>query len=121
MTAITKRKCNICARIRHFKPRPKKAVGLYCKSCANSIKCGGKGKVIPSKGKKKCFGCQKTKAVTKFHLYQKDNRYHTYCNDCKNSLYDKYRAENDWRLRRYNITEQQYNQLLQKQNNRCKV
>lgn len=118
--------CNICIRSRTKIIRKDRAAGLI------ELK-----QVI----EKFCNSCNETKSIDNFY---KDagmaDGYRTNCKPCKNKTALKWRSENRnrvnevariyhakpenylrMRLQRYNLTAEQYNQMIKDQDNKCKI
>lgn len=79
---------------------------------------------------KKCASCKEEKPISLFHIRKSGSPY-SYCNTCENiksrASYHKHRdkkivAGKIWKLKaRYNLTPEQYNNMLIKQNGVCYI
>jgi len=85
---------------------------------------------LDARSVKKCASCKEDKLLSCFHI-RKTGKSYSYCNTCENiksreSYYrhreKKIAASKVWKLKaRYNLTPEQYSDLLNKQNGVCAV
>lgn len=115
--------CPICGRPRYYKrkeyldksnrnPKP-------CRSCANSIKSGGTGAVYNDKGEKLCISCQRYKPPNEFYKNKKNNL-HSLCKECSPKDSKEYHKE-VYRYKKYDITKEDFEQLVENQGGKCKI
>ena len=112
--------CIICNKIKTYSSLSsyKKCKDSPCKSCSNSISRGGNGNVNQVNGYKKCIGCNESKPVSDYHYYNKEKRYHSFCNECKKEKFKHYQ-KNVGRFLRYDITKDTYEEMYSNQEGKC--
>jgi hypothetical protein len=118
-----KNKCPVCNIERFFKternlylsnksPKP-------CRSCSNSIQAGGVGKLF-TKDLKACSYCREYKSFNEFKLNKNSGNLNSRCIPCQKE-YNNHYGKNRGRWIKYGIDESIFNDLLIKQDHKCKI
>lgn len=119
---ILSNKCPCCNKVRFYKTKcgfdRANKKGLYCKSCINSIIQGGTGSVIKNE-KRKCSNCKEYKTLENY-FELKAGGFHSACLVCSKKLSKDYH-KNTYRFNKYNIDKSYYDNLVEKQENKCKI
>jgi hypothetical protein len=112
-------KCGVCGKPRKYKTKQGLITGLNkpCVSCSNSIKLGGVGLKQIVDGKCICSKCNKNLPIEDF-LIKKDDKHYSYCRTCHAAAAAKYYQETH-KYSRYDITKEDYDQMLSLQDNKC--
>jgi hypothetical protein len=118
-----KNNCPICNKERFFKN--KKDLNLSninpkpCRSCSNSIRMGGAGKLFKGDSKA-CSYCKDYKPLIEFKFNKNNSRLNSRCIACQKDYNNDY-CKNKGRWRKYGIDESIFNDLLVKQGCACKI
>lgn len=123
---IKKKKCSICHEIKpitEFSNNGKFHLRVYCKKCQKGIanqyyqkiKIRNKDKVPYNNTFKRCPKCGKLKKRTKENWNKQDIRKDGLRSYCKKCVKEKNIKS------KFNLTIEQYNNILMKQKNKCKI
>lgn len=112
--------CKLCGKLKVYKTEQgfKKGLGKCCMSCANSIKMGGIGFKHVVDNMTMCGRCNKNLPVENFLHNKKQNKYYSYCKACHNLASAKY-YQKVQKYSRYNMTKEDYDNMLLSQDNKC--
>lgn len=114
--------CPICNKERFFKNKKDLCLSNIkpkpCRSCSNSIQMGGAGKLF-KEDLKSCSYCKEYKPFINFKL-NKNGRLSSRCMPCQKEYNDNY-GKNRGRWIKYGIDETIFNNLLIKQECKCKI
>lgn len=114
--------CPVCGKSRVYKSKQNliKCKDKPCKSCSNSIKAGGSGKLFDSSGNRLCNGCNEFLPLSDYYLKANSKLGTTLCKKCSNKSTREY-VKSVYRYSKYSITEEQFNAQLEKQKNSCAI
>ncbi len=114
--------CPVCGKDRVYKSRYNlaKCKDKPCKSCSNSIKAGGSGKLFDSNGNRLCTGCKEFLPISSYYLKANSKLGTTLCKKCSNKATKEY-VKTIYRYSKYSITEQEFDQKLLEQCNCCGI
>ncbi len=109
--------CPVCSKTRYYKTERSRDKNLSkpCKACANSIKRGGAGVFINSKGERLCKGCNEYRSKENYY-----RDFSTYCKLCSNNKTGTY-IKTVHRYSKYGIEKADYDSFLGKQHNSCAI
>lgn len=109
--------CPVCNKTRQYKTRRNrdKCSDKPCKACSNSIKRGGTGVLVDKEGNRLCKSCNTYLPRSSYY-----SRHSTYCRVCSNISTGLYIREVH-RYKKYNIAQENYNELLTNQQNSCAI
>lgn len=109
-------KCDLCGGVaeqRYYEVASSRTKSCGCLKRVTSDKVHRKGTLIDSEGYKICSKCQQRKHHTEFRkANDTKDKYYSACNNC---------ATASQNLCKYGITTKEYQEILDKQNNQCKI
>ncbi len=115
--------CPVCGKDREFASKSyfykAKKYNHACKSCSNSLNAGGLGMVLYDENNQRCcIDCKQHKPDSEY--YNNKSGKTSVCKSCSKERFKNY-AKSTGRFKKYGITKEQFNDMIDNQNNQCAI